>query len=831
MTKPDPTVSESAAGPGINPGPPGLAERLAGWSAAHPVQAVLLVALLAVVINCYPVIFCGRSYVSPACAGPMVYSVWPPLPGMQRTPPVPKHGSDTWAMMLWSVPCGFIESRSLWQYGELPLWNRYSQGGETFIGQAITMLGDPMQLIVVLGGGSALAWDVKFLAAKFLFCVGFGLLIRRWFGSLPLALLYTALAAYCGAFFYIQNHPAFFVFVYAPWILLSASAWLDLKEAGWIGWGLVWLLAGFGCFNAGHVEPAVVLIGGLNLAALAGALAMCRRPAEVAGVLGRLAAGTLLFLGLTAPMWLSFLVSLRGAFTLHADVLVKQLPFANLPGLFDDIFYQCRVGNDSALAPAPGTSLLILTGCVFSVWGWRQMRTDVLFWINGAAILWWIGCVFGLIPAPVLAAIPLLNRVGHTQSDFSYLLVVHLTLQSAYGFRCLARAGNFRQVLAGFAGVLLVLGALLALYCRWTPHRPLAWNYLACAGAGAIGAPGLYAFWKCRHGRISLAGWTGILVLGLAAQFRFGLYNFGNEELLMLAGPRWTLDHSSPSIDAVKSDGSGPFRVVGLEWNLFGDYAAVYGLEDIRSCAPLSNPEFVDLVWKFPGMSFGRSWWIEVTDPAAAQPLLSLLNVKYLLATPGAALPKDLHYRVLDGKDFWILENPDVWPRAFFSDKVVALASNDDFVKRVQAAGKQPFIALTAEELAGQPGLRALATPGDATVVPGTHYRLLPNSTAFDIHAPSAGMVYLTEGQARDFVARANQQPLPVLTVNRAFKGIYLDRPGDYHVEFRYRPRHWRWACAGFWGALGIIVAFAGRHWISTRARRRIGPPGAERPT
>ena len=95
---------------------PGLAKQVSEWIARHAILAIMLVSLLAVVINCYPVIFCGRSYVSPTSVnGMLVYSWWPPLPGM-KTGPAPnvfQHGRDTAAMMWWGVPAGFIESRSL----------------------------------------------------------------------------------------------------------------------------------------------------------------------------------------------------------------------------------------------------------------------------------------------------------------------------------------------------------------------------------------------------------------------------------------------------------------------------------------------------------------------------------------------------------------------------------------------------------------------------------------------------------------------------------------------------------------------------------------------
>jgi hypothetical protein len=79
-------------------------------------------------------------------------------------------------------------------------------------------------------------------------------------------------------------------------------------------------------------------------------------------------------------------------------------------------------------------------------------------------------------------------------------------------------------------------------------------------------------------------------------------------------------------------------------------------------------------------------------------------------------------------------------------------------------------------------------------------------------------MVCLTEGQAKDFTARANNQAREVLTVNRAFKGIYLDRPGDYHIQFIYRPRHWQLACTCFWIAAGAVLILSGMNLFRVKA-------------
>ena len=707
--------------------------------------AIICVSLLAAVVNCYPVLFCGRSFVSPACVPALVYDWWPPLPGMEpATTYAWQHGSDAGAMMWWDVPLGFYESRCLLEQGELPLWNRYSHAGDPLVGQAVSMLGDPLQMIVILGHGSALAWDVKFLVAKFVFCVGFGWLVLRLSGNRPLSLFYAALAAYCGAWFFIGNHPVFFVFAYAPWILLSAFEFLDWKSERHLRWGLVWLLANFSSFNAGHVEVAVVLIGGLNLATFTHALVGNWNWAGVIKVFGRMAVATLLFMGLTAPVWVPFLVALDGAFTVHQEIKVIQLPLKSLPGAFDDIFYRLLMPGFSR-AHAPGTSLLVMAGCILSALKWRQLSREKFFWVNTGAIALWGGCVFGWMPASILAAIPLLNRVGHGFTDFSYLLVIHLTIQSAYGFGCLTRADfkilNRRQTSA-----------------RWF-------------------------------------GWTIIIILVAASQYRFGLYNFGNEDLMMLPGPRTVLDATSPAIEKIKSDSSDPFRVVPLQRSFNGDYAMVYGLEDIRSCDPVSNGEYMQLIRNFPGMELSGDWVIKVLDPVQAQPLLNLLNVKYVLASPTNRAPVAAGFRVSDRSDFLVLENLQAWPRAFFVNQIKAVASSEEFAKQLLANAETPFVAVDSSTLESQPGLKRLEEVAAARPVPARHFNLRPNSTAFDIHAASAGIVCLMEGQAKDFTATANGVFKEVITVNRAFKGVYLDQPGDYHLEFTYRPRYWRLAC------------------------------------
>jgi hypothetical protein len=291
----------------------------------------------------------------------------------------------------------------------------------------------------------------------------------------------------------------------------------------------------------------------------------------------------------------------------------------------------------------------------------------------------------------------------------------------------------------------------------------------------------------------------------------------------MLPGERAVLAARSPAIDAVKSDKSQPFRVVGMGGNFYGDYSAVYELEDIRSCAPLSNPELTALLLGFPGIKYMGGWEFRVTNAVAAQPMLNLLNVKYLLGPPQVNLQPGLDFRIVNRSDFGVVENLEAWPRAFFSDKVVSFPTSGKFLNLLLANGKRPFIALAPEEIQKQSGLQELETMTNATISPAMNYRLLPNSTAFDIHATSAGVVCLVEGQASDFTATANNEPKEVLTVNRAFKGVYLDKPGDYHVKFIYRPRYWLLACALFWIAAGSAIALTSLIVVRAKIQRKHG--------
>jgi hypothetical protein len=211
-----------------------------------------------------------------------------------------------------------------------------------------------------------------------------------------------------------------------------------------------------------------------------------------------------------------------------------------------------------------------------------------------------------------------------------------------------------------------------------------------------------------------------------------------------------------------------------------------------------------------------------------AHPVLNLLNVKYVLTPPAVEVQDGLGFRLVQSSDLGVLENLEAWPRAFFCDKIAVVGSTEQFVGYLYAHGTTPFVAMTPADISREPAVASIQGPNSG-FTPATNYTLLPNSTAFDIHATSAGIVCLTEGQGRDFIATANGEAKTVLTVNLAFKGLYLDKPGDYHIQFTFRPRYWNYTRPLFWAALAVSVALA---ILSVFGFKKVdAPPNPDIPT
>ena len=101
----------------------------------RPKVALALVSLAAVVLSSYPVIFFGKSFVSPNTNVLLLYQTIPTLPGYTDRSVEDGRGSDVGAVMWWHIPISRIERHAILGDHEIPLWNRYDLCGQPLIGQ------------------------------------------------------------------------------------------------------------------------------------------------------------------------------------------------------------------------------------------------------------------------------------------------------------------------------------------------------------------------------------------------------------------------------------------------------------------------------------------------------------------------------------------------------------------------------------------------------------------------------------------------------------------------------------------------------------------------
>jgi hypothetical protein len=802
----------------------------AGWrrTRAYPHIFLVVTAAAAAVLASYPVVFCGRSYISPNNGIVLLYAAVPTVPGLTDWRQANVHGADVGAMMWQHLPGTVVEHRALFRDGELPLWNRYNSCGVPLLGQGQSMFGDPLHVPVLLAGGAAWAFDLKFVLARALFAAGLGFTVWAAVRHLPAAALVTFAAAFAGFFNYRLNHPAIFSVGVAPWVLLC---WVRVAQAATLresaGWCAGLLLANFSLLTSGTVKEAYMLLLALNLAG--GLALLLSSDAPVLkwrkGMLAA-AAGLILIL-VSAPVWLTFLDTLAVASTSSDQPQAWQLPFNRLIGLFDDLFY--RELSSEHVVVAPSLNFLLLLGVLWFCARLPRFRRDSLALILAAGALAAISLVFAWVPGSLIVRLPVLRNVIHIANTFSCVAMIFLAVLAGYGFRAARDALAVNKWWRPALVTLLLLGGLFLAYFHgmayyWSgrdafrqwllivPVHRFFFEYLALMLAAMVTLT-LVAAWYLRRRQLpALAGFAALLALGVLLGRNGSHYSTTYQEVYFTA-PAIRADLQAPSaaVEFMKTSARGqPFRAIGTANTLFPGFTGVYGLEGINGPDAVMNRAYVELM-EACGLLRSNEWRMVLPPAMLAQiqPMLDLLNVRFCAIEPGAAPPGGTYTRVAD-LDLSIYASPTVWPRAFFTDTVIAIREPKELVALANRADGRPFAAMAA------PDLTALATldrlPRDyeqRLVVPATDYRLTNNTTSFTIHAPQAGVIVLHESYfPGDFRVTMNGKPVDDFRVNHAFKGIVVEAPGLYRVTFAYRPRHWTLALT--LAGLGLALVAAG---------------------
>ncbi len=784
--------------------------KLAAWTESRPRAALLIAATAGVIVSCHPVIFLGRSFVSPNNGAFALYHGYPSLPGDRNTVVKSIAGSDLGAMMWAFLPYSCIQHEAL-ANGEWPLRNRYAGCGLGLQGQGISMFGDPLHLIPIAANGEAWAWDLKFIIARLLFAWGIGLVAFAAVQRAGVAMLLAVSASFIGHFTFRFNHPAHFTLCYSPWVLLP---WLHALRANSFRAMLKWMplhvVASIAVLCSGALKEAVILLGVLNGTAL---LALLLRPLpwreRIAPAAAMLSSNGILML-VAAPFWMTFLDLLGTARTIYDKPEVFQIQPSLLVGLFEELFPRQLIQNEDHFNPSG--NFLLLLGVLWSLVRARVLVREPLWLASALAAAGAVSVAFGVVPPSWIAAMPFFGKIWHVDNCFSLAVVMLTFVLAAFGLRdCLDRRGDpgWRADWVMFA---IGLGALFALYFGFThaAHRegspPLAIGrsiskspfFIAYASALAAAVLALPLLWRRNASNgLGVGGWLLAAAAFSTLHFRHAYYGETKfDSYVRSPQPRPDFHAKSPALEKIRASlaaSKSPARVIGTMGNFSPDFNAIYGLETPFSCDAVSNRWLWELA---DAAGFERVWgWrILLTEPEipALLPVLDMLGVRFLVSHPAAGSRQIPGLESRGSADLAVHESRTHWPRAFFTDCVADYSQPGELIDLVRKSAGIPFAAV-------QPGAKAaVALKRDAehfskrTITPATDYRLTANTTTFSVNTGPAGMVVLGEafeqGNYSVTVDGAKAEPL---RVNHAFLGVLVNSPGKHEIKFTYRPRLW----------------------------------------
>ncbi len=793
----------------------------------RPLLAIAVVSAIAVVASAYPVVFDGKSYVAPNNGDvQLLYDGIPTLPRYDASPATDVKGSDVGAMLWSHIPYSAVERRALLRDLEWPLWNRYNSCGAPLLGQGQTMFGDPIQLIVIAAGAAAWSWDFKLLFEKWLLAVGLGILVMELTQKAPAAALVSLAAPFFGFFVYRINHPAFFSFCFAPWPLLfwvKVSGARSMRSAA--GWAAMLLLANFSLMNSGTVKEAYMLLLMMNFSGLC-ILLSSHRP--WIGRLKRLALVAWAFALLSmisAPVWITFLETLRDSYTSYDVPSAFQIQPSLILGAFDEALYRPLTFDEYVFNPS--ANFLILAGVLYYLATIRAQVSNRPALVLAATSLVPLALAFGLVPSSWIIEIPLLRNVAHIDNCFTCALILLWSVVAGVGFSTAAsrlgtREGRSDLAISGlllFSGVFLYMGFGQAAH-RITfldepvvspigpgqalPISPFVRCYLASLLIALIGM-GCLARRCLVSGTLTCGTAIGLALCTWTLLWRQGLQppSAAFLDYTVHPGPRPDFQIDSPAIDRMREGQlDGPSRGIGIKGSFDPGWTAFYGMEGITGPDALMNPFYRELMGTSP-VPRVWDWRVYLTRDgvAAARPFLDFLNVRYYFSASaegplGSGLSLDGHY------DLETYESPTVWPRAFYTNRVAVYKKPADLVQLVLKGDGRPFAAIQYGDQEGSvPGGEADQL-GDRAVVPASGYALTEGTTSFTFHATGPGIGVLSEAYWPGYShAEVDGVPARVLRINHAFQGIVFEKAGDYAVKFSYRPR---------WFGLSESLAAAG---------------------
>ena len=246
--------------------------------------------------------------------------------------------------------------------------------------------------------------------------------------------------------------------------------------------------------------------------------------------------------------------------------------------------------------------------------------------------------------------------------------------------------------------------------------------------------------------------------------------------------------------------GEMPYRSVALGWSFIPETPGFYGLEDLKTTDPMSDPRYMRLFTGYLRVDPG-DYDQKIGD--VTLPFFDFLNVRYMYVPPDQGPPSDPALKpVYSGPDGTVLENAEALPRYFFVRDFIYEPSFGNAVARSKEIGDFRETALVDRLPRSfghmDSGTRfASVTPSAATLV-----EYGPNGARLQVSSEDWNLLVSSDTHWPGWRATFHGLELDVVTVNGAFTGVFVP-PGAGTLELRYRPAGW---VAGLWTTIGAAL-------------------------
>jgi hypothetical protein len=686
--------------------------------------------------------------------------------------------------------------------GRAPLWNPYSYSGSPLLGSGQSAPFSPFflaTLFVPLPAQLVAIGGLKVFVALL-----FGYLFLRREGVGAAAAIVGSMLFGCSVFQTVYLYfPLASVTALLPAALFAAGFLLDRPSVRSV---ILLALVGAAALAGGHPESvahiciACVLLIGLEVAAHLPR----RSPPRWRQVALAVTAALLLAAALAAPVWGTFAEQVLDSHRFSGigpEGMTPVFPRSAALALLDPDAFGNPARHDwkgffnYAMVAPSYLGMLALALLPVGLLSPSATRRDRLLVLVAAALF--LLALNWTPPAHWLNTTPPLAWIANDRLRF-----VCVFLAAVVAARSLDRWKTGDVVLAG-AGSLAVTGL-------WAWTHDLGSDLSSYHVAGVAAIAGMWLAWP-------LLRLLRRPAKGLAAQVAIP---FVAAELFIFCVPfnaiadRELYAPPLPIVEEISKHSSSstePFRVVGLGWMLTPASSAHYGLEDIRGLDPMALTPYQE----FLGL-------VAVDNPAynlhlvrrSAQPGLDFLNVRYVLAEPGAKVAGLV--RLYSGPDGDLYRNLRMLPRFFAPARLIR--RNDEplvqQLRRISSFRQQVVVEGVS------PGSNG---PVHSIRTSQPH----PGLFEVDVHAPAPTFVASSEPWAAGWQATLGATQLALSRVNGAFLGFSVPE-GHSRVVLRYRPQSF---AAGLWASLGgvlaIIVALA---WPRRRPKPQMPSRGKADP-